>query len=269
VLLFLRWGEKYEVDELRGEKLNPEDVFMVKPLTERRFKAWGLVFIWFSLFHTVPWVLINAHHSRSADRYVLIQENDPHPVDESKYNLYKIARILEWAGLLEEEKKMYQRAIEKNPYDTLSYYNLAVEYYEKQDFDQAILILDKLLKVAPLHPKANGMIAELYGRRKEYSKALPHLERALPYFADNADYLYQLAVTYSKTNQMKKAGVCALEVIKLRPDYVRAYQFLGSVYASLGDFESAREVWKHILTIDPGDSIAIRNLKEVEKFMKK
>jgi hypothetical protein len=268
-LLFLRWGEKSYGIQSKEKKPGSEESLVVSSPSGKRFKAWGLIFIWFSLFHTVPWVLINAHHSGSVARYVLIQENDPHPVDESHYNIYKIGRILKYAGLREEEKKLYQRAIEKNPYDTLSYYNLAVDYYEKKDFDQAILILNKLLKVAPLYPKANGMIAELYGRRKEYSKALPHLERALPYFADDADYLYQLAVTYSKTNQMKKAGVCALEVIKLRPDYVKAYQFLGSIYASLGDFESARQVWKHILTIDPGDSIAIRNLKEVEKFIKK
>jgi tetratricopeptide (TPR) repeat protein len=242
---------------------------MVSPFRGKRFKAWGLVFIWFGLFHTVPWILINAHDSRSVDRYLLIQENDPHPWDETGYNLSKIARTLKWAGLREEIQKIFQRAIEKNPYDAVSYYNLAMVYYGEQDFDQAILILDSLLKIDPLYPKANGMMGNIYMKRKEYDKALPYLEQALPYFAYSADYLYDLALTYSRTNQMKKAEAWALEVIKLRPEHVKAYHLLGSAYVSLGDFESATRVWEQVLTINPDDSVAIQGLKEVEKRLRK
>lgn len=141
--------------------------------------AWGLVFVCFNLFHTVPWILINADHSKSVARYLLIQENDPHPVDESRYNLFKISRILECANLPGEIEKMYRRATERNPYDTISYFNLAAYYHKNYNFDQAMPIVDTLLKIDPLYPKGNWMKGDIYIKRKEYAQALPYLEKVL------------------------------------------------------------------------------------------
>ena len=263
VHFFLRWGEERTTD-----RRSPTAVGQSQISAGKRFKTWGLIFIWFGLFHTLPWVLINASHSRSVARYVLIQENDPHPVDETNYNLYKIARILKSAGLPGEVKKMYQRAIEKNPYDTLSYFNLAAEYHEKQDFDQTILILDTLLKIYPLYPKANWMMGNIYVKREEYAKAVPYLEQAFPYLADSEDFLFDLGAAYYYTNQPDRALACALQIIEFSPEYMDAYHLLGLARARLGDFEDAKLAWEHILSVDPNDSVAVRNLKEIKKHLK-
>jgi tetratricopeptide (TPR) repeat protein len=264
VVLFLRWGEKQSaVHSLQSTDPYP------KMSAGKRFKAWGLIFIWFSLFHTVPWVLINAHHSRSVDRYLLIQENDPHPVDETGYNPYKIARILRCAGLPEKVEKMYLRAIERNPYDTLAYFNLAAYYHKNQHFDQAIFILDTLLKIDPAYPKANWMIGNIYVKRDEYAKALPYLEQALHFLAHNVDFLYDLGASYYSTDQPQKALACGLQILQLTPDYTDAYHILGLSYYTLGDVESARQAWEHIISLNPDDSVAIWNLRELEKYLKK
>jgi tetratricopeptide (TPR) repeat protein len=275
VLLFLRWGE-----DLSADRRPPSAAKQTLPSVDRRTKiwdmrytvhAWGLIFICFTLFHTVPWILINAEHSKSVARYVLIQENDPHPVDESGYNLYKIDRILTLAGLSEEVEKVYQRATEKNPYDRLSYYNLAWWYNEKQEVDQAIRVLDTLLKIDPIYPMANWLRGNIYIQRGEYEKALPYLERALPFFTKNPDtgYLFDLGMAYYKTNQVKAVGACALQVLKLAPESVKGYQLLGLAYVGWGDFENAKKAFEHLLTINPSDSIAIQNLKLLEKYLKK
>jgi len=264
VLLFLRWGE----DRSTVHRPPSADHKSQMPVG-KRFKTWGLIFIWFGLFHTLPWVLINAHHTRSLDRYLLIQENDPHPVDEVDYNLYKIARILKLAELPEEVQKIYQRATERNPYDTLSYLNLAAYYHKKQDFDQAIHVLDTLLKIDPLYPKANWMMGNIYFKREEYAKALPYLEQAFLFLADNVDFLYDLGSAYYSTNHPDMAVSCARQIIGLTPEYLDAYHLLGLAYTRLGDFENARDAWEHILAENPADSAAIRSLKELEKYLKK
>jgi cytochrome c-type biogenesis protein CcmH/NrfG len=264
VLLFLRWGE-----ERTADRRPPTDDPKSQMLFGKRFKAWGLVFIWFGLFHTLPWILINAHQARSVDRYLLIQENDPHPVDEVDYNLYKIARLLSLAELPEEIPKMYQRAIEKNPHDTLSYLNLAIYYHNKKDFDQAIPALDTLLKIDPLYPKANWLMGNIYYQRHEYAKVLPYLEQAFPFMADNVDFLYDLGFAYYSTNQPDRALSCARQIIGLTPDYLDAYHLLGVAYTSLGDFGNARQAWEHVLAKNPADSVAILSLKQLEKYLKK
>ncbi|MCK4404726.1 MAG: tetratricopeptide repeat protein [candidate division Zixibacteria bacterium] len=271
VLLFLRWGEERSTDSGHSVEDPPgsEKTRLIGSLVGKRFTAWGLIFMWFGLFHTLPWVLINAHHQRSLDRYLLIQENDPHPVDETNYNLYKIARILRLAGWHEEVPKMYQRATERDPYDTLSYFNLAAHYHRNQNFDQTILILDTLLKIDPVYPKANWMIGNIYYKREDYAKALPYMEKASRFLADNSNFLYQLGLVYYSTNQPEKAIACARQMIKLGPEYLEAFHLLGMSFASLSDFENARQAWEYILGVDPYDSVAVRNLKEIEKHLKK
>jgi Flp pilus assembly protein TadD len=277
ILLFLRWGERpstvhspqsTEQSDSDTDVSSSRQVSSIGSPMGKRFFTWGVIFIWFGLFHTLPWVLINAHHQRSVDRYVLIQENDPHPVDETGYNLYKIARILESAGLQEEMKHVYQRAVEKNPDDMVSYYNLANWYHRQGDFDHAMLILDTLLKINPAHPLGNWLAGKIYISRDEYAIALPYLEKVLSVLGNNPDFLYELAFVYYSTYQPEKAITCARKIIDLKPGYLQAYHLLGLTYTKLGDLEEAGKVWEHILTIDPGDPIAIKNLEEIRMLPK-
>jgi predicted negative regulator of RcsB-dependent stress response len=279
-LLFLRWGEdRSAVLRLRsGQVRRPSTSLRTSPPSAdpksqmpvgKRFKAWGLIFIWFSLFHTVPWVLINAHHSRSVARYVLIQENDPHPVDEANYNLYKIARILGWAGLPEEVKNTYQRAIDKNPYDTLSYYNLAVVYYNQEKSDQAICYLDSVLKIYPFFIRANALISEIYMKREDFSKALVHMERCLPILADSIKFLYDLALVNFRVGKIDQSLTYVRRIISLNPDYGKAYRLSGYIYMIKQDYPKAKEAWEDALLFFPGDSVALHYLEELENVMKK
>lgn len=269
VLLFLKWGEKWETVRSDPVGLNTKDVSGIDSSAARRFKAWGFVLVWFGLFHTIPWVLINANHARSVDRYLLIQISDRHPVDETGYNLYKIERNLEWAGLPEEVETLYIEAIQTDPGEVRNYYNLAALYHRSDDFDQAFVVLDTLLRVDPTYPKANWMMGNVLMKRKEHARALPYLEKVLRNYANNTDYLSDLGIAYSETNQMKKAGSCASRIIRLRPESAVGYRLLASVYAGLGDFEKARQTWKKILTIDPEDSVALEKLEDLERSLKR
>ena len=285
ILLFLRWGEKPSkvhgpstslrtsppsTDQNLSDVDRPksQEIGVMGSGVGKRFGAWGVILIWFSLFHTVPWIMINAHSQRSLNRYLLIQENDPHPVDETGYNLYKIARILRLAELPDEIPGMYERAIERNAYDTLSYFNLAAHYHQNDLYDQAVPVLDTLLKVDPAYPKANWMMGNIYVKWKQYAQALPYLKQAYPYLADNTDFLYELGASYFQTGEITKAGEIAVDILELDPGYVDAYHLLGSAYAKSGDLKQAKEAWEKVLTLDPQDSIAINNLKEVERYLK-
>jgi small glutamine-rich tetratricopeptide repeat-containing protein alpha len=103
---------------------------------------------------------------------------------------------------------------------------------------------------------------------KEYAKALPYLERAYPYMADNPDFLYELGASYFQTGQTQKAGQIAADILELEPYYVDAYHLLGSAYARLGDLKQAKEAWEQVLALDPQDSIAVNNLKEIERYLR-
>ncbi len=268
VLTFLDWGEKRyskkpvvsEEKESKSGGGSEGDSF-----GWQRYRAWGLVFIWLGLFHTIPWILINASESKSVARYVMIQEVDPHPVDETGYNLYKVARILKWADRHWDVVWMYQRAVERNPLDTLSYYNLASQYHKLNELDSAIVTLNAVLEIDSTYPKANWMMGNILRRRDDYAGALPYMENAYDFLQDNPDYLYELGVIYMSLNQMAAVGGCATLALKLDPNYIDAYHLLGAAHLAFGEVEEAREAWEYILSVNPNDSTAIENLQHLEE----
>lgn len=264
-LLFIRWGEKVSASGLPPATGNQTQEILSGE--GRRFwhkhtvQVWGVIFICFGLFHTIPWVWINANKSKSVERYMLIQEYDPHPVDETNYNLYKIARILNLAGVPNGEEILYQNATERNPYDTLSYFNLAAFYHRNELYDKALLVVDSLLKIDPIYPKANWMKGNIDIKKEKYDEALPYLEKALPYLSDDAEYLFDLGTAYYRTGHTRQAGLCAEEIVNLDPKSTSGYHLMGLVFVTLGDLDNAQKAWEEILTINPNDSTAITNLQ--------
>ena len=83
-------------------------------------------------------------------------------------------------------------------------------------------------------------------------------------FQQRVDFLHQLRSVYHSTHQYPKAVACAEKMIRLKPDYVDAYHLLALASIGLGEHETARQAWQRILTIDPNDSRAIRNLRGLE-----
>ena len=272
-VLFLRWGEKTStVHNLQSTAVQPgasPEKRRISWRMKHTVQAWGVFFIFFGLFHTVPWVLINSSNDRSADRYILIQEYDPHPVDETNYNLYKVARILDFAGLSDRVGELYRNATERNIYDTLSYYNLSAWFHKRDQYDSALVISDSVLRIDPNYPKANWMAGNIYTKFGEYSKALPYLEKALPYLADNPEFLYDLGISNYWTNHLDEAALCAKHMVQLAPDFPGGYHLLGLVDIQKGDLEGARQAWQQIVEIDPTDSTAIKNLQILQEQMEK
>jgi hypothetical protein len=272
-LLFLRWGEKTStVHSPQSTAVQPEVSTGERRISWRikhTVPAWGMVFIFLGLYHTIPWVLVNSNNERSVNRYILIQEYDPHPVDETNYNLYKVARILDFAGRSDRVGELYRNATERNPYDTLSYFNLSAWYHKRDQYDSALIISDSVLRIDPNYPKANWMVGNIYVNFGKYAEALPYLEKAFPYLADNPEFLYDLGTANYETDHYNEAALCAQQVVQLAPDFSGGYHLLGLVDLQKGDLEGAREAWQTIVEMDPTDSIAIMNLKLLKDFMKK
>jgi len=272
-MLFLRWGEKTStVRSPQSTAVQPEVSQEKKRISwgmKHTVQAWGMVFILFGFYHTIPWVLINSNNDRSVDRYMLTQEYDPHPVDETNYNLYKVARILDFAGMSDRVGELYRRATERNPYDTLSYFNLSAWYHKRDQYDSALIISDSVLKLDPTYPKANWMMGNIYVKFGKYSEALPYLEKAFPYLADNPEFIYDLGITNYWTSHPDEAALCAKHMIELAPDFPGGYHLLGLVDIQKGDLDGAQKAWQTIVELEPSDSTAIMNLKMLEGEMKR
>jgi hypothetical protein len=268
VVAFLEWGEKKFPGKSKISKTKesePGDVVGSASFDWRRYRAWGLVFIWLGLFHVVPWILINASPSKAVARYVMTQEVDPHPVDESGYNLYKVKRILDWAGFPQQAETLFYKAIERDPTDTVSYYNLAAHYYRREEhLDRATLIADTLTKMAPGYSMANWLMANLLIKTGQPDKALPYLKKASDTMSGDVFFLLQLATAYYRADSLEQAASWASRLVAVDPRSVEGYRLLGMSQTRLGHAESAIEIWRRLLRLEPGDTLAVRKLQQLK-----
>jgi tetratricopeptide (TPR) repeat protein len=100
----------------------------------------------------------------------------------------------------------------------LEFYRLLVQIYLKQnDIDNALVMLEKLLKIDK-NSKVYTMIANIYIIKKDYKKAITYLESAYSFEHDEQVLLKIVSLFYHNLNEKKKA-------ISYLESHIRLYEF--------------------------------------------
>lgn len=107
-----------------------------------------------------------------------------------------------------------------------TYNNRAIEYWEEQQYEKAILEWKKGIKKAP-------SMAELY---------------------------HNLANAYLSLEQYDKAIALWEKTVELHPNLEEAYNNLGCAYYKIGEPDLAAENWKKVLELNPDCEQARKNL---------
>ncbi len=98
---------------------------------------------------------------------------------------------------------------------------------------------------------------------KQYKEAVEGYRQAIkldPY--NSADAYYALALVYRDWGKPDEEIQSYKQAIRLRPDYILAYERLGTRYLRSKKFAEAVEIFRQIATLKPGDPAAPNNLGE-------
>ena len=98
---------------------------------------------------------------------------------------------------------------------------------------------------------------------KQYKEAVDGYRQAIkldPY--NSADAYYALALVYRDWGKPDEEIQSYKQAIRLRPDYILAYERLGTRYLRSKKFAEAVEVFHQIATLKPGDPAAPNNMGE-------
>jgi eukaryotic-like serine/threonine-protein kinase len=99
-----------------------------------------------------------------------------------------------------ESLKLYNRAIELNPYLLSAWHNKAWVLAEKLDeWDLALETIRKAVEIAPGYAPSRAASALLYARLGKRDEAIREIQKALAISGD-ADTLYQAACVYARTS---------------------------------------------------------------------
>ncbi|HJX90586.1 MAG TPA: trypsin-like peptidase domain-containing protein [Pyrinomonadaceae bacterium] len=98
---------------------------------------------------------------------------------------------------------------------------------------------------------------------KQYKEAVDGYRQAIkldPY--NSSDAYYALALVYRDWGKPDEEIQSYKQAIRLRPDYILAYERLGTRYLRSKKFAEAAEIFRQIATLKPGDPAAPNNLGE-------
>ncbi|MBN2200267.1 MAG: protein kinase, partial [Candidatus Aminicenantes bacterium] len=149
----------------------------------------------------------------------------------------------DWRGA----EQAFQKGMELNPgYATLNHW-YGYLYMMQREFDKALVKVKRALELDPLSPVINRVVGDVYYNAGQYEKALPALKKCLELESCLPFAHLILSGCYSKM----ALYVEALEEIHREKEcrgknYVGADYAEGTIYASQGNFEKARQVLQQL-----------------------
>lgn len=230
------------------------------------FKNYGLILVMVSFFHTAPWIFVNANRQMSIERYILITKNDPHAQNKDDEGIWKVGRILDYAGLGEKAEEIFKHGLQENPGDLGNYAYLGKHYFEQKKYDQAIIYLEKAIQLEPQSQNIRFLLGRAYSRTMDFPKASFHLEKVKDTYNNEPVLVGYLAISYLVLNRAEEAKGILEEFLSKNPKSGLMHQLLGLTFLSLQDSSSARKEWELAAKLTPEGSSAktlLEALKEI------
>jgi tetratricopeptide (TPR) repeat protein len=140
-------------------------------------------------------------------------------------------------------------------------FNAGVEADKAGKPDEAIAAYEAALKATPNYPDAHKNLAAAYQKKKEYAKALPHLEAVTD--QKNADNLYDLGSLALQAKDYVKAVATFEKANAVKPNDSKLQMALADAYKKDRQTTKAVELYKKVIAAEPKNVTARFNLGKI------
>jgi len=230
-----------------------------------RTRNHGLILIAVSLFHTLPWILVNADGVRSVDRYVMTATNDAHLLCATGGGMWRVGRVLDLAGLAQEAEEILKLGIQRNPNELGCYSYLGEMLHDQEGDADAIPYLERALMLKPESAELRLNLARLY-LSVDLEKSIFHLEKVKEQYEHEAPFVIGLAKAYLKTERAEDARVLVQEYLARGQETATMRGLLGASFFMLRDSTKARMEWQRARELDPDEPLAKAGLKRLREM---
>ncbi len=107
--------------------------------------------------------------------------------------------------IYKDMETLLRDAINKNPKAWMAHSNLGMMYAEKGLLDKALVEFKETLRIYPDHSGAHNSLGNIYLLQKKYKRAVETYSVALKLDPENKGFLYNLALSYEGTGNLKLA----------------------------------------------------------------
>ena len=139
-----------------------------------------------------------------------------------------------------------QQALQRN-------FQGALDHYGEGRFDEAGVLLRKVLRSIPKDPGALHLMGAIHLQTGRDGDAITVLERAAGIDASNAEIHNNLATAYRRQARAADAVASGERAIVVNPSFAAAHFGLGQAHEELGDVTGAVRERRAILALEPAD----------------
>jgi tetratricopeptide (TPR) repeat protein len=188
-------------------------------------------------------------------------------------------------GNTDKAEVLFKRVLEIDPNHDASMYELARIYMSQVRIEDAVLLMENAIRIAPENVWYQLFIADLYRFSRQYDKVVDVFKKLTELYPDKVDYYFDLALSYIIIEDYKEAIVVydkiesligvseeisiqkqklyqsinkpakAIEeiqkLVKANPDNSRYLQILAESYMSEGNDKEALKIYEKIALVDP------------------
>ena len=133
----------------------------------------------------------------------------------------------------------FESAVSRHPENPVANYGLGLTLARKGNRREAVVYMQKALEKMALDRVLLKDLGKIYFLDGNYKAAYSILESITGLMANDPDGLFYFARTQLALKKFKGAVNSFEKLIKLSPDYIRAYYFLGNTYGKLKNMGEA------------------------------
>ena len=139
-------------------------------------------------------------------------------------------------------------------------FNLAIQYHQKNNLNEAKKIYLQILKINPNHVNAHNNLGAAYKQLGEIEKAKSCFEKVIQLNPNDVDGHNNLGLLLFELKEIQKAKSFFEKTIQLNPNYVEAHNNLGTIFNELKEFQKAKDCYERAIQLNPNYAMALYNL---------
>jgi tetratricopeptide (TPR) repeat protein len=127
---------------------------------------------------------------------------------------------------------------------------LAIAYFNAQQYEKALVPAGKALAIAPTNAGAHQMLGKTYFMLGDLGKSITELEAAIRLAPNDVDVAYTLGIAYLRNRQIAVAKDLYNSLIQTLGDQPQLHVIVGRAYRQSGLLAEATEEFKKAIALD-------------------
>ena len=128
------------------------------------------------------------------------------------------ARVLDWTGNEARSIAVAKRALQRDPVSPELHMRLAFAHMGIEEWEQAMLHVERMATLEPDNPNAPGILARIYGRTGQWAKAIEAIRRARELDPDDYELPADEAMYFLAVGDGETADSLLRKSSSMRPD---------------------------------------------------